>query len=628
MNSLELLASAWMTLAVRLTWIFTLATVLVLALRRPLRRVVGVEAGPVLWLLVPLALLAALTPHPVTPVEALPPVVVRIAGGTGWVAPPAPAGWMVPWRALAMAAWLLGALAVLVGVGMIQRRYLHRLAGARAIDVAAARYPVWQAVGSDLGPAVIGVLGVRIVLPADFHTRYTPAEQTLILAHEQVHARRRDSLWRLLAQALAALFWFHPLAWYVLACLRQDQELACDAVVLREHGAPRRDYANAMLKTQASPLMLPVGCSWSARHPLTERVAMLKLPVPTPARRLAGRAALGAIVLAGSFAVYAARSTPAVHHPSAAAVKEALVLFDGARTAVADYWLHHGYELPADNASAQLPDGSLIVGKDVGGVNFADGRLTATLRDSAGGGHVLLVAMPDAEHKTMRWRCESPDIPEIARLHDGCAYVPAGASADASGSAAFTLDLAVSVGGQPPHLHSTTCLKDAADAYRFVNSEDKTLSPWVGEVSAAHGPDGQIEIHTRLSGGSLPAPATPIVRMQVGQQAAIQIGQVVAGVDHTLRLDITAWPGCGARPPVVDDGKVHARFAGPGARAMAASFATRAGLTLVDPEALDDTQPVAGNFEGVPARKALEIIGGLVGMKPEFSGQTVRFVAK
>ncbi|HEX5306127.1 MAG TPA: M56 family metallopeptidase [Dyella sp.] len=318
MNSLEALANGWVNHAIRLSWIFTLATALVLAMRRPLRRAVGAEAGPLLWLFVPLALVAALIPHLPASVAALPPVVVRIAGGGTWMAVPAPEGWTVPWRALAMTAWLAGALVVLARVVQAQRRFLRRLAGARAIDVAGAYRPVWLAIDSDLGPAAVGALGVRIVLPADFHTRYTRAEQTLILAHEQVHARRRDGLWRMLAQGLAALFWFHPLAWVALACLRQDQELACDAAVLREHGAPRRDYANAMLKTQASPLMLPVGCSWSSNHPLTERVSMLKQPVPTRTRRLAAHTALGAIVLAGSLGVYAAQPAPAARHPAVA----------------------------------------------------------------------------------------------------------------------------------------------------------------------------------------------------------------------------------------------------------------------------------------------------------------------
>lgn len=628
MNTLEAMASTWGSHAARMIWVFTLAVALVLGLRRLLQRACGAEAMPLLWWLVPLALAAVQVPHPAVHVDALPPVVVRIAGGGNWAPSANAPGWTIPWPLLMMAGWLAGAIAVLVLIGMAQRRYLRRLSGARVIDIADACCPVWQATQSDLGPAVVGALRVRIVLPADFHARYTPAEQALILAHEQAHARRSDGLWRLLAQSLVALFWFHPLAWYALVCLCQDQELACDAAVLRAHGAPRRDYANAMLKTQSSPLMLPVGCSWSARHPLTERVAMLKLPVPTPVRRLAGRAVLGTIVLAGSLAVYAAQPSPATHHPSAAAVKEALVLFDGAKTAVADYWLHHGYELPADNAAAQLPDASLIVGKDVDGVKFAAGRLAATLRDSAGGGHVVLVAMPDAQHKTMRWRCESPDVPEIARLQNDCAYVPAGTPGDASGNTAFTLEFTASVGGEPPHLHSTTCLKSARDAYRFVLTTDKTLPPWQGQVGVVPAPDGQMEIHARIAGGSLDAPATPILRTRVGPKATIQIGRVVAGADHTLRLDLIAWPGCGTPRPIVDDGNVHARFAGPSVRVMASTFAERAGLTLVGPGSLDDSRPVAGNFEGVPPRKALQLIGSLVGMKPEFSRQTVRFVAQ
>lgn len=355
---------------------------------------------------------------------------------------------------------------------------------------------------------------------------------------------------------------------------------------------------------------------------------MLKLPVPTYPRRLAARAVMGAIVAAGSLAVYAAQSAPPIHHPSSEAVKEASVLFEGAQTAVAEYWLHQGLDLPPDNPAAHLPDARLIVGKYVAGVELEHGRLTATLKDSAGGGHVVQTPLPDAGHKTLGWRCESPDIPEIAQLARGCAYVPTNASDEASGSGRYTLKLAVSVGGQPAHLHSTTCLKNSRDAYRFVNGEDKALPPWKGQLTVADGPNGLIEVRTRLSGGSVKGTQAPVVHMQVGQKAAIQIGQVVAGVDHTLRLDVAAWSGCGVAPSVADDGAVHARFAGPSARVMASAFAARAGLTLLDPESLDNTQAVAGNFEGVPARKALQLIGALVGMRPVFTPGQVRFEPK
>jgi hypothetical protein len=101
------------------------------------------------------------------------------------------------------------------------------------------------------------------------------------------------------------VFWFHPLAWWALAALRHDQELACDAAVLREHGGQRRRYANAMLKTQSAVLALPVGCAWFPRHPLTERIAMLKQPVPGRFCRMCGSLAVFGVVLLVACSVYA-----------------------------------------------------------------------------------------------------------------------------------------------------------------------------------------------------------------------------------------------------------------------------------------------------------------------------------
>ena len=108
------------------------------------------------------------------------------------------------------------------------------------------------------------------------------------------------------AQSLAAAFWFHPLSWWALGAFRHDQELACDASVLRQHGEQRRAYAQAMLKTPLAMLALPVGCAWSSRHPLTERIAMLKLPRPDPRRRMSGVVTMLLLALAVSSLAFAA----------------------------------------------------------------------------------------------------------------------------------------------------------------------------------------------------------------------------------------------------------------------------------------------------------------------------------
>jgi hypothetical protein len=67
-----------------------------------------------------------------------------------------------------------------------------------------------------------------------------------------------------------------------------------------------------MLKTPSAALALPMGCSWSPRHPITERIAMLKLSPPGRARRTAGHLVLlgiGLIVTSSLYAATAAQSS-------------------------------------------------------------------------------------------------------------------------------------------------------------------------------------------------------------------------------------------------------------------------------------------------------------------------------
>ncbi|MGN6382428.1 MAG: hypothetical protein ACTHMK_07490 [Dyella sp.] len=96
MNTLEAMASMWASHAARMIWVFTLAVALILVLRRLLRRACGAEAMPLLWWLVPLALAAVQVPHPAVRVDALPPVVVRIAGGGSWAPSANAPGWTIP----------------------------------------------------------------------------------------------------------------------------------------------------------------------------------------------------------------------------------------------------------------------------------------------------------------------------------------------------------------------------------------------------------------------------------------------------------------------------------------------------------------------------------------------------
>ncbi|MDE1894000.1 MAG: peptidase M56 [Xanthomonadaceae bacterium] len=285
---------------------FTAATLLVAMLRKPCRRLFGAERAFQLWLLPPLAMLAGELPHAAMPVAALPPVVIAITSVVAALPAHAARAGVVDWRAGVALAWLVGSVLSLLLAALAQERYRTRLRGATVMASMTSRWPVLRAVDTDVGPALVGAWRTRIVLPADFEQRYDTGERALILAHETAHARRRDGWWCLLARILAALCWFHPLAWWALAALRHDQELACDAAVLREHGELRRCYAHAMLKTQSAAFALPVGCPWSPRHPITERIAMLKQSQPGRLRRVCGLAFVMIVAIVGAGGVYAA----------------------------------------------------------------------------------------------------------------------------------------------------------------------------------------------------------------------------------------------------------------------------------------------------------------------------------
>ncbi|WEN16310.1 M56 family metallopeptidase [Rhodanobacter sp. AS-Z3] len=305
----DLLTIDWLGRGWLLILAFTAAVLVVALLRKPCRRLFGTERAFQLWLLPPLAMLASQLPHAAAPVSLLPPMVIAIASvGSSLPAHVSSAG-SFDWRACASLLWLTGIVVSLLLATVAQRRYRTRLRGATPVIEMPSRWPVLRALGTDVGPALVGAWHVRIVLPADFEQRYDCAERTLILAHEAAHARRHDGWWCLLAQVAAALCWFHPLAWWALAALRHDQELACDAAVLRVHGEQRRSYATAMLKTQSAAFALPVGCSWSPRHPLTERIAMLKQPSPNRLRQRAGMLSGVALALLVTGAVYAASTT-------------------------------------------------------------------------------------------------------------------------------------------------------------------------------------------------------------------------------------------------------------------------------------------------------------------------------
>ena len=80
------------------------------------------------------------------------------------------------------------------------------------------------------------------------------AELACVLAHEGVHARRRDNLWHYVEVVALTVFWWDPAVWLMARLIRRDVELSCDRAAVRRLGTDRRaEYANTLitLSTQA-----------------------------------------------------------------------------------------------------------------------------------------------------------------------------------------------------------------------------------------------------------------------------------------------------------------------------------------------------------------------------------------
>jgi bla regulator protein BlaR1 len=292
-----------------LTLVSSLIIALVLLVRRPVRRAFGASVTYRAWLLVPIPLVAMLLPGApgasselVTYVQ-MDPVYSLVQRSLS--VPLDASASSINWYAWLLGAWAVGATLFFAWFLGQQRAYV------RGLGKLSENRGTLRAESAAGCPALIGVLRPRVVLPEDFERRYTAQEQALVLAHENVHLARRDTLWNALVVLLRCVFWFNPLVHVAASAMRADQELACDATVIDRHPTSRRTYADAMLKTELADMALPVGCHWRSSHTFKERLEMLKTRLPSPARRALGSGLFAIASVVVGFAAWAAEPAPA-----------------------------------------------------------------------------------------------------------------------------------------------------------------------------------------------------------------------------------------------------------------------------------------------------------------------------
>jgi uncharacterized protein involved in exopolysaccharide biosynthesis/beta-lactamase regulating signal transducer with metallopeptidase domain len=145
-------------------------------------------------------------------------------------------------------------------------------------------------------PTVLGWFRPVILLPAATLSGLTPSQLEAVLAHELAHVRRLDYLVNAFQCLVETLMFYHPVAWWISRCIREERENACDDLVIEVCG-DRLGYARALATLEGFRAGLPELAFAASGGSLLSRIRRL-LGVPDESgsvsvRDVSGMALLG-----------------------------------------------------------------------------------------------------------------------------------------------------------------------------------------------------------------------------------------------------------------------------------------------------------------------------------------------
>jgi beta-lactamase regulating signal transducer with metallopeptidase domain len=202
----------------------------------------------------------ALPRHP----DGIPPLAASSSSPITRAEPVVPWHQRINWPVLALLVWVAGAgfvaarlawVTLRLGVAVRGLRAAHDPALSELLKECAAqlrlrRIPRVLEAPDGFGPALVGLLRPRIVLPACvLRGSFQRDELRLILMHELAHMKRWDVAANWLLAVLGVLHWFNPVLALAFRRMRADREMACDELVLSA-AAPSvaRAYGPTILK--------------------------------------------------------------------------------------------------------------------------------------------------------------------------------------------------------------------------------------------------------------------------------------------------------------------------------------------------------------------------------------------
>ena len=178
--------------------------------------------------------------------------------------------WMILWLT---GAGICGLRLTLAGLQLVRWRKSSRpvetlALGQRSIEV--------RTRAGLAGPHACGIFRPLILLP-EASTHWPHRVRRMVIDHELAHHRRRDPLWRLIAEVACAIHWFNPLVWWLARHHAIQSEFACDAMVVL-NGARADHYAEALCDLAVPSPAMTLAPSLNQASGLEQRVVRLMEP--------------------------------------------------------------------------------------------------------------------------------------------------------------------------------------------------------------------------------------------------------------------------------------------------------------------------------------------------------------
>lgn len=160
-------------------------------------------------------------------------------------------------------------------------------------------------------PATFGALAPKLLLPRDAN-EWSDERLDAVLIHELTHVRRFDAVSDTVAQAAAAIYWYHPLVWWLARQARLERERACDDAVIRTGMRPSRYAEHLLALRHALPIDAQAALPMAQGPHMAQRLRAILDPRQAREPRSRASAVVALTLMAGAVVFGAAVVTARV----------------------------------------------------------------------------------------------------------------------------------------------------------------------------------------------------------------------------------------------------------------------------------------------------------------------------